>query len=191
MQSCKKSIISPSISHLSTLSKFVYYTIPGQNIQCTNAFSKPVTCSTRKSKRVSNDLNVIRKNTVNAVSDSVIARVSPRLSSSLEFNGFPPQCYSDSLKRPKRITGKIVSFCQDSNNVNNNNYKGMGKNNTILKGFNDHHIKNKCFVSAIFWELLLLLISVNNNLFSDGDLTSSSYRTYSFFNSTFPLQRSP
>ena len=35
--SCKKSVISPSISHLGKLSKFVHSTMPGQKIQCTNA----------------------------------------------------------------------------------------------------------------------------------------------------------
>ena len=61
---------------------------------------------------------MFRKNTVNVVRDSVIARVSPRpLSSSDDFT---PQCYNNTLKRPKRMTGEIVSFCQDSNNVNNN-----------------------------------------------------------------------
>ena len=44
---------------------------------------------------------------------------------------------------------------------------------------------------GIFWELLLLLIFVNNNLFSDRDLASGTYRTYIFFNSTLPLQRLP
>ena len=38
-------------------------------------------------------------------------------------NQTPPQCYSDSLKRPKRMTGKVVS-CQDSNNVTNNQHTG-------------------------------------------------------------------
>ena len=65
------------------------------------------------------------------------------------------------------MTGKIVSFCQDSNNVTNNQYRGREKDNTLLKSFNDHHTKNARFVSAIVWELLLLLIFVNNNLFSD------------------------
>ena len=80
----------------------------------------------------------------------MIAPDSPRpLSSSDDID---PQCYSDSLKRLKRMTGKIVSFCQDSNNVNNNHYKGREKDSTILKGFNNHHIKNICFVSAILWK---------------------------------------
>ena len=35
--SCKKSVISPPISHVSTSSKFIPFTMPGQNIQCTNA----------------------------------------------------------------------------------------------------------------------------------------------------------
>ena len=33
------------------------------------------------------------------------------------------QCFSDSLKRPKRMIGKIVS-CQDSNNVTNKQHTG-------------------------------------------------------------------
>ena len=186
---CKKSVISPSISHVSTLSKFVLSTMRGQNIQCANAPSKSVTCSTVKSKRVNSDVNVIRKSTVNVVNDSVIAPVSPRLSSSSD--DFTPQSYSDSIKRPKRVTGKIVSFCQDSKNVNNSHFRGKKKDNTLLKGFNNYHIKNTCFLSAIFWELLLLLIFVNNNLFSDRDLASSSNHTYNFFNSTLLLHRSP
>ena len=43
----------------------------------------------------------------------------------------------------------------------------------------------------MFWELLLLLIFGNNNLFSNTDLASSSNRTYNFFNSTLLLPRSP
>ena len=122
---------------------------------------------------------MIRKNTINVVGDSVIAPVSLRpLSSS---NDFIPQCYSDSLKHPKRMTGKFVSFCQHSNNVNNNHFLKVGKRGSMLqKGFNDHHIKNTCFVSAIFWEFLLLLIFVNNNLFSDRYLVYSSNRAYDF-----------
>ena len=89
------------------------------------------------------------------------------------------------------MTGKIISFCQDSNNVNNNPFRGKEKGNTLLKVFIDHHIKNTCFAPAIFLELLLLLIFVNNNLFSVRDLTSSSNRTYNFFNGTFLLHRSP
>ena len=104
---CKKSAISLSISHVSTLSKFVH---SGQNIQCTKAPSKSVTCSTVKSKRVNSDVNVIRKNTVNVVNDSVVAPVSPRPSTSPD--DFTPQCYRDSLKRPKRMTGKTVSFAR-------------------------------------------------------------------------------
>ena len=77
--SCKKSVISPSISLVSTLLKSVYSTMPGQNIQYTNAPSKPVTCITVKSKRVNSDVTVIRKNTVNVVSDSIIAHVRPVL----------------------------------------------------------------------------------------------------------------
>ena len=42
------------------------------------------------------------------------------------------------------MTGKIVGFCQDSNNVNNNHFRGREKDNTLLKGFNNHHIKNTC-----------------------------------------------
>ena len=76
MPSCKKPVTSTSISHVSTLSKFVHSTMPGQNIQCINAPSKSVTCSTIKSKHVNSDVSVICKNTVNDVSDSVIACVS-------------------------------------------------------------------------------------------------------------------
>ena len=89
--------------------------------QCTNAPSKSVTCSTVKSKCVNSDVNEIRKNTVNVISDSVIAPVSSCPSSSSD--DFIPQCYSDSLKRPKRMTVKIVSFCRYSNNVNNNHFR--------------------------------------------------------------------
>ena len=49
-QSCYKSVISPPISHVSMLSKFVPSTMPGQNIQSTNAASKSVACSTVKSE---------------------------------------------------------------------------------------------------------------------------------------------
>ena len=105
---------------------------------------------------------MIRKNVVNGVSHFVIALVSPR--SPLSSEDFPPHCYSDGLKRPKGMTVKIASFCQHSNNVNNNHYSGWERDNTLLKGFNDHHIKSTCFVSAIFWELLLLLIFKNKNL---------------------------
>ena len=116
MQSCKNSVISPRFSHVSTLSKFVPFTMPDQNIQCTNAPSKSVTCSTVNSN-VNSGVNVTRKNTVNVISDSVIAPVSPLLSP--YSDDFTPQCYSDSLKRRKRMAGKIVSFCQDCNSVNN------------------------------------------------------------------------
>lgn len=47
--------------------RYQNFTIPGQYIQCTSVPSKFVTCSTRKSKRVKNHVNVIRKNVVNAV----------------------------------------------------------------------------------------------------------------------------
>ena len=73
----------PSISNLSTLSKFVHSTMPGQNIECANTPNKSVTCSTIKSKHVNSDVNVIRENNVNVVSDSVIAGASPRPLSSL------------------------------------------------------------------------------------------------------------
>ena len=79
--------------------------MPGQNIQCSNA----------PRKRVNSDINVICKNTVNVISDSVIAPVSHRPFSSSD--DFTPQCNSDSLKLPKRMTGKLVSFCQDNYNV--------------------------------------------------------------------------
>ena len=190
MPSWKKSVTFPSNSRVSTLSKFAHSTMPDQNIQCTNAPSKSVTCSTVNCKHANIDVNVILKNTVNVVSDSVIAPVSPRPSSSSD-DFTTSQCYSDSLKRPNRMTGKNVSFCQDSNNVNNNQYRGREKDNTLLKDFNNHHIKNTCFVSAIFWELLLLLSFANNSLFSDRDLAFSSNRTYNFFNSTLLLHRSP
>ena len=74
------------------------------------------------------------------------------------------------------MTGKIVRFCQDSNNVNSNHYRGREKDNKLLKTFNDH-------------QRLLLLIFVNNNLFSDRDLASSSNRTHNFFNKTLLLRR--
>ena len=112
--------------------------MPGQNIQYTNASSKSVTCSTVKSKWVSSNVNVIHKNTVNVISDSVIVPVSPYLSSSSD--NFTSQCCNDSLKCPKRMTGKIVCFCQDNDNVNNNHYGCRKKDNALLKGFNDHHI---------------------------------------------------
>ena len=110
MPSWKKSIISLSISHGSTLSKFLYSTMPGQNIQCNNAPSKSVTCSTVNSKRINSNVNVICKNILHVVSDSGIARVSSSPSPSLEPRDFTPQCYTDSLKRPKQMTGKIVSL---------------------------------------------------------------------------------
>ena len=83
----------------------------------------------------------------------MIICVSPIPLSSLGPNDFTPQCYSDSLKHPKQMTVKIVSFCQDSNNANNNHYWGREKDNASSKGFNDDHIKNTCFASAIFWKL--------------------------------------
>ena len=136
------------------------------------------------------DVNVIHRNTVNVLSDSVIAPVSPCPSSSSD--NFISQCYIDSLiKHPKQMNVKIVSFCQYSNNVNNNHFRSREKDNRLLKGFNNHHIKNTCFVSAIFWELLLHLIFVNNNLFSDSDLAYGSNCTYNFLNSTLLLHRSP
>ena len=66
--SCKKSLSK----FVSMLSKFIPFIIPGQSIQCSNAPNKSVTCVTVKSKRVNSDVNVIRKNTVNVVSDSVL-----------------------------------------------------------------------------------------------------------------------
>ena len=48
----KKSVISPSVSHVSMSPKFVHSTMRGQN-------SKSVTCSTIKSKRVNSNVNVI------------------------------------------------------------------------------------------------------------------------------------
>ena len=120
---------------------------------------------------------MIRKNVVNGVSDFVIALVSPR--SPLSSEDFTQHCYSDGLKRPKGMTVKTVGFCQDSNNVNNH-YRGREKNNTLQKGFNDHHIKSTCFISTVFWELLLLLIFKNNNLFNDRDLACSSNRKHNF-----------
>ena len=110
--SWKNSVISSSISHESTLWKFAHSTMSGQNIQCTNAPSMSVTWSIVKSKRVNSDINVIRKNTINVVNDSVIAHFSHCPSSSEDFT---PQFYSDSLKSLKRMTGKSVRFCQDSN----------------------------------------------------------------------------
>ena len=47
------------------------------------------------------------------------------------------------------------------------------------------------FCISNFMELLLLLIFINNDLFSDRDLASSSNHRYSFFNSTLLLHRSP
>ena len=77
-----------SIFHGSTLSKFLHSTMPGQNIKCSNAPSKSVICSTVESKRVNSDVNIIHKNPVNVLSDSVIARVGSRLPSSLESFDF-------------------------------------------------------------------------------------------------------
>ena len=62
------------------------------------------------------------------------------------------------------MTRKIVSFCQDSDSVNNNHRRGKKKNSTILNGFSDYYITNVCLVSAIFREYLVF---VNNKLFSD------------------------
>ena len=132
---------------------------------------------------------MIRKNVAKGVIDFAIALASPLSPLSSEY--FTPHCYSDGLKRPKGMTVEIAGFCLHSNNVNNNHYRGREKDNALLKGFNDHHIKSTCFVSAIFWELSLPLIFKNNNLFSDRNLTSSSNRTHVFFNSAFLLQRSP
>ena len=129
MQSCKNSVISPRISHVSTLSKFVPSTMPGQNTQCTNAVSNSVTFSTVNSD-VNSGVDVTRKNTVNVKSDSVIAPVSPGPSS--YSDDFTPQCYSDSLKRRKRMAGKIVSFCQDCNSVNNDHFRGSEKDNKYV-----------------------------------------------------------
>lgn len=147
MSSCKKSVISPSISHSCT---FVHSTISVQNIQYTSVSSKFVICSIKKSKHVNSDFNVIRKNAVNSVSDSVNARVSSRPPSCLEPSDFAPQYSSDSIKCPKWMTWKTFCFCQDSISANNDNCLGRKKNNTMLNGFNDHYIKNTCFVSAFF-----------------------------------------
>ena len=84
--SCKKSVIPPSILRVIMLSKFVHSTIPCQNIQCKKGPSKSVTCSTVKSKHVNSDVNLIHKNAVNVVSNSVIARVSPCPSSSISLH---------------------------------------------------------------------------------------------------------
>ena len=89
-------------------------------LKCASFASKSVTCSTVKSKLVISDVNVIRKNAANDVRDSAIACVSIRLPSSFEPSDFAPQCYSDSFKRSKRGTGKIVSFFLESHNVNSN-----------------------------------------------------------------------
>ena len=48
------------------------------------------------------------------------------------------------------MTGKIVSFCQDYSDANNNYFRGREKDNKFLTGFNNYHIKNTGFVSAIF-----------------------------------------
>ena len=89
------------------------------------------------------------------------------------------------------MSGRIVDFCQDSKIVSNNPCRGREEDNTSLKDFNDHHIENTCVVSAIPLELFLLLIFVNNNLFSGRDFVSSSYSTYNFFNSALHLHISP
>ena len=81
------------------------------------------------------------------------------------------------------MTGKIFSFCQDSDNVNNNHCRSRGKDNMLLDDFNDHHIK-KMFCISNFLDLLLILIFVKNNIFSGKDLASGSHCTYNFFNST-------
>ena len=64
----------------------VHFTIPCQNIQFTGVPCRSATCSAVGSKRVNSDVYAIYKNAVNVVRDSVIARVSPRLSSSLELH---------------------------------------------------------------------------------------------------------
>ena len=184
--SYKKSVISPSTSHVICYQNLLISQFKVKLFDVLiNAPSKSTTCSTVKSKRVNSDVNVICKNTVNVVSDSVIAPVSPRPTSFSD--DFTPQLYSENLKRPKRMTGKIVRFCQDSNNVNNNHYKGREKDNRSLKGFNDHHV----LYQQLFWNFYCFLIFVNNNLISDTDLASSSNPTFNFFNSSLLLHISP
>ena len=134
---------------------------------------------------------MIRKNAVTFVRNSVIACVSSHSSWSSDPNDFVPQWYSNTLERPKRMSGRIVNFYQDSNIVSNNPCRGREEDNTSLKDFNDHHIENTFVVSAMSVELFLLLIFVNNNLFSGRDFVSSSYSTYNFFNSTLHLHISP
>ena len=63
---------------------------------------------------------------------------------------FAPQCYSDNLECLMRMTSKIVSFYQDTNKVDINHCRGRENNSKIWNGFNDHHIKNTCFLLAIF-----------------------------------------
>ena len=116
------------------------------------------------------------KNLANAAPDFVIPRVSLRSLLSMELHSTVLQC----LKRPIRMTRKIVSFCQDSDSVNNNHCRGKKKSNTILNGFSDYYITNVCLVSAIFRECLVF---VNNKLFSDRNWLL--YGKCNFFNRTF------
>ena len=71
----------------------------------------------------------------------MIAPVCPSPSSSSD--DFTPECYGG-LKHPKQITSKIASFVRIII-ITNNQYRGREKDNTSLKGFNNHHIKNTCF----------------------------------------------